>query len=87
VTHSGASPIDFAVLHNVVSAPRDVVRLTSRLEGQMRRRDFISLVGGAVTWPVAARAQQGAVPVIGFLNGGSAQGYARMLDAFSQRAR
>jgi ABC-type uncharacterized transport system substrate-binding protein len=51
----------------------------------MRRREFISLVGGAAAgWPRVARAQQPALPVVGFLSPTSAQAYARQLAAFRE---
>jgi putative ABC transport system substrate-binding protein len=49
----------------------------------MRRREFIRLIGSvAATWPLAAHAQQSAMPVVGFINVASAKDYAPLLSAF-----
>jgi len=51
----------------------------------MRRREFITLLGGtAVGWPLAVRAQQAAMPIVGLLGATTAQGYAAQLAAFRQ---
>jgi putative ABC transport system substrate-binding protein len=48
----------------------------------MKRREFITLIGGAAAWPMAVRAQQGAMPIVGFVTNRSAEASVRQAAAF-----
>ena len=50
----------------------------------MRRREFITLLGGAASWPIAAYAQQQGMPVVGFLSSASPNGFAHLVKGFRE---
>jgi putative tryptophan/tyrosine transport system substrate-binding protein len=50
--------------------------------GQLQRRDFITLLGGTTTWPIATRAQQPRIPIVAFINARSAETSVRSSAAF-----
>ena len=88
---AGAAPTKYELVINLKTAkalgldvPPTAARPRRRGD-RMRRREFIALLGGAaVAWPLAAGAQQPALPVIGFMSGRAPEDSSYLVDAFRQ---
>jgi ABC-type uncharacterized transport system substrate-binding protein len=79
---SGRELLQCTALNTVIRAILDPGSLA--LGKPMQRREFISLIGGAVAWPLTARAQWPPMPVIGFLHSASLEPFADLVMAFRE---
>jgi len=61
---------------------RAMKRTSLPLHANIKRREFITLLGGAAAWPLGAHAQQAAMPVVGYLHSGSAEASSALVAAF-----
>jgi putative ABC transport system substrate-binding protein len=79
VLHKPQSKHGILLLHGTYPAPPEDHRM---LSSAMRRREFMAVLGGAVAWPLAAHAQQPAMPVVGYLTAGTPETGANAVTAF-----